>query len=103
MVGLGGIHAEVLADTACALAPIGLDQARGLVLSLRGATLLTGARGRTPVDLDAVCVAVSAVSRVAAEHPELAELEINPLLAGPAGVLALDARVVLAQPSTSRR
>jgi acyl-CoA synthetase (NDP forming) len=103
MVGLGGIHAEVLADSACALAPVGMDQARDLVLSLRGAALLTGSRGSKPVDLDALAAVVSAVSRVAAEHPEIAELEINPLLAGPSGALALDARVVLAQPSTSRR
>ena len=103
MVGIGGIHAEVLDDTACALAPSGPRPPRRLVLSLRGAPLLTGARGRTPVDLDALADAVSAVSRVAAEHPELAELEINPLLAQPAGALALDARVVLGQSSTSRR
>jgi acyl-CoA synthetase (NDP forming) len=103
MVGLGGIHAEVLADTACALAPVGTDQARELVLSLRGAALLTGSRGSKPVDLDALATVVSAVSHVAAEHPEIAELEINPLLAGPSGTLALDARVVLGQSSTSRR
>jgi acyl-CoA synthetase (NDP forming) len=95
MVGLGGVHAEVLADTACALAPVGADQARALVLSLRGAPLLTGARGRAPVDLDAVAAAVVAVSQVAAAHPELAELEVNPLLAGPGGAVALDARLVL--------
>jgi succinyl-CoA synthetase beta subunit len=103
MVGLGGVHAEVLADTACALAPVGIDQARQLVLSLRGAPLLTGFRGSEPVDLDALAAAVSVFSRVAAAHPELSELEINPLLAGPSGTLALDARVVLAQASTSRR
>ncbi len=103
MVGIGGVHAEVLDDTACALAPVGPERARRLVLSLRGAPLLTGARGRTPVDLKALADAVSAVSRVAAEHPELVELEINPLLAQPAGALALDARVVLGQSSTSRR
>ncbi len=95
MVGLGGVHAEVLADSACALAPVSVDQARELLLSLRGAPLLLGARGRTPVDLDALAVAVSALSHVAASHPELAELEVNPLLATPAGALALDARVVL--------
>ena len=60
MVGLGGVHAEVLADTACALAPVGVDQARQLVLSLRGAALLTGVRGSKPVDLDALAAAVSA-------------------------------------------
>jgi acyl-CoA synthetase (NDP forming) len=103
MVGLGGIHAEVLSDTACALAPVGTEQASELVLSLRSAPLLTGDRGSKPVDLDALAAVVSAFSRLAAEHPEVAELEINPLLAGPSGALALDARVVLGQPSTSRR
>ena len=95
MVGLGGIFTELLGDTACALAPVSSDAARELVLSLQGAPLLLGARGRTPVDLAALAETVSRVSALAAAHPELAELELNPLLAGPAGVLALDARVVL--------
>jgi acyl-CoA synthetase (NDP forming) len=95
MVGLGGVLAEVLADTACALAPVAADRARELLLSLRGSALLVGARGRPPVDLDALASVVSAVSVVAAEHPELAELEVNPVLARPSGALGLDARVVL--------
>ncbi|MDR7252537.1 acyl-CoA synthetase (NDP forming) [Nocardioides sp. BE266] len=104
MVGLGGVFTEVLDDTACALAPADADIARELLLSLRGAPLLRGARGRAPVDLDALADAVVRVSVLAASHPEVAELELNPVLAGPSGVLALDARVVLVQsPSTSRR
>jgi acyl-CoA synthetase (NDP forming) len=95
MVGLGGVFTEVLADTACAIAPVSVDAARGLVHSLHGAPLLLGARGRAPVDLDAVAEVVAHVSLLAAAHPELVELELNPVLAGPAGVLALDARVVL--------
>jgi acyl-CoA synthetase (NDP forming) len=96
MVGLGGVHAELLDDTACALAPIEPAQARELVLSLRGAALLTGFRGAAPVDLDGLAVAVSALSRLAAQHPELVEVEVNPLLVRPGGMLALDARIVLA-------
>lgn len=94
VVGLGGVHTEVLADTACALAPVDPDRARALLLSLRGAALLAGVRGRPPVDLAAAAQAVAAVSRVAAAHPELAEVEVNPLLVTPAGAVALDARVV---------
>ncbi|HWT24162.1 MAG TPA: acetate--CoA ligase family protein, partial [Solirubrobacteraceae bacterium] len=60
-----------------------------------GVPLLRGARGRPPVDLDALAAAVAAVTRVAAAHPEIAELEVNPLLARPDGCEALDARVVL--------
>ena len=95
MVGLGGVFTEVLGDTACAIAPVSADAARELLLSLQGAPLLLGARGRAPVDLDALAEVVARVSRLAAAHPELVELELNPVLAGPAGVLALDARVVL--------
>jgi acyl-CoA synthetase (NDP forming) len=95
MVGLGGIFTEVLGDTACAIAPVSVDAARRLLLSLQGAPLLLGARGREPVDLDAVADVVARVSLLAAAHPELVEIELNPVLAGPAGALALDARVVL--------
>ncbi|HET6938659.1 MAG TPA: acetate--CoA ligase family protein [Nocardioides sp.] len=95
MVGLGGIFTEVLGDTACAIAPVSVDAARGLLRSLQGAPLLLGARGRAPVDVDAVADVVARVSLLAAAHPELVEIELNPVLAGPAGALALDARVVL--------
>ena len=95
MVGLGGVLTEVLGDTACAIAPVSVDAARELLLSLQGAPVLLGARGRAPVDLDALAQLVARVSRLAAAHPELVELELNPVLASPAGVLALDARVVL--------
>ena len=94
MVGLGGVHAEVLADSVCALAPVDADQAREMLLALRGSALLRGVRGRLPVDLGALAEAITLVSRVGAAHPELAELEINPLLATPSGAVALDARVV---------
>jgi acyl-CoA synthetase (NDP forming) len=95
MVGLGGIFTEVLDDTACAIAPISAAAARDLLLSLRGAPLLLGARGRAAVDLEALAEVVARVSLLAAAHPELAELELNPVLAGPSGVVALDARIVL--------
>jgi acyl-CoA synthetase (NDP forming) len=96
LVGAGGIHAELLADTAVALAPVGADEARRLVLSLRCAPLLTGARGRPVLDVDAAASAVAALSRFAAEHPEIAEVEVNPLLVRREGAVGLDARVVLA-------
>lgn len=97
MVGLGGIFAEVLGDTACAIAPVSPADARHLLLCLRGAPVLLGARGREPVDLTALGDIVSRVSHLAVAHPELLELELNPVLAGPDGVLALDARIVLAE------
>jgi len=96
MVGLGGLHAELLQDVAVALAPVSDEEAEHLLRSIRGAPLLFGARGRPPVDIGATARAVSALSHLAAAHPEIAEIEINPLLATPDGVFGLDARVVLA-------
>ena len=94
MVGLGGVLTEVLGDVAFALAPVSSATARELLGSLRGAAVLRGARGRPPVDLEALAEVVVAVSRCAAEHPEIVELEANPVLAGDRGCLALDARAV---------
>lgn len=96
MVGLGGVYTEVLADVAFALAPVDVDTARGLLENLRAAALLHGVRGRSPVDLDSAAAAIATISEVAVAHPEIAELEINPLLATPEGSLGLDARIVLA-------
>lgn len=95
LVGLGGVFAEVLRDVRCALGPVTREQARGLLLSLRGAALLTGARGRAPVDLDAAADVVARLSVLAAEHPEISEIECNPVAALPDRAIALDARIVL--------
>jgi succinyl-CoA synthetase beta subunit len=95
MVGLGGILTEVLHDVAFALAPVSAAEARRLLERLSAAALLHGVRGRPAVDLDAAAAAIARVTAVAAAHPELASVEVNPLLARPSGALALDARVVL--------
>ena len=62
MVGLGGVFTEVLADTACAIAPVSPDAARELLLSLKGAPLLLGSRGRPAADVDALAELVARVS-----------------------------------------
>jgi acetate---CoA ligase (ADP-forming) len=96
VVAAGGIQAELARDTAVALAPINAGAAEALVRSLDAAPLLLGARGRPTLDVGAAARAVAALSSFAAAHPEIAEVEINPLLVGPEGVVGLDARVVLA-------
>jgi acyl-CoA synthetase (NDP forming) len=95
LVGLGGVLTEVLADVAVALAPVSDATAEELVRSLRGAALLEGVRGRPAVDVAALAALVAEVSRLAAAHPEIAELELNPVLASASRVLALDARAIL--------
>ena len=103
LVGLGGTLVEVLEDTALALAPIDEAAALRLLESLRGAALLRGVRGRPPVDLTAAAAAVATISRVAAAHPEIGELEVNPLLVTPSGACALDARAILQLPEEPTR
>jgi len=94
LVGLGGVYAELLDDTAVALAPVDAAQAEELIRSLRGSAILAGARGRPPVDVAAAAGAVAALSRLAASRPKLTEIEINPLLVTPQEALALDARAL---------
>jgi acyl-CoA synthetase (NDP forming) len=94
LVGLGGVYAELLDDTAVALAPVDAPQAEELIRSLRGSAILAGARGRPPVNVAAAAEAVAALSRLAASRPDLGEIEINPLLVAPDGALALDARAL---------
>ena len=96
MVGLGGVFTEVLFDVAFALAPVSPATAKRLLTGLRAAALLSGVRGRPAVDLDAAAAHIAAITEVAAAHPEVAELEVNPLLATPRGAIGLDARIVLA-------
>jgi acetate---CoA ligase (ADP-forming) len=96
LAGSGGVYAEILRDTQVALAPVDEGQAESMLRSLRAAPLLTGARGRPAVHLGAAAAALATLSRLAAAHPELAEIEINPLLVTPEGAIALDARFVRA-------
>jgi acyl-CoA synthetase (NDP forming) len=94
LVGAGGLYAELLRDTAVALAPVEPDEAERLLRSLACAPILAGARGRPPLDLAADARAASALSHLAAATPAIAEIELNPLLVTPRGAVALDARIV---------
>jgi acetyltransferase len=96
MVGLGGIFVELLNDTAMRLAPIGRLEARRMLEALRLAPVLHGARGRRPVALDAIADAVARLSVLVAAVPGIVEIEVNPLVATPDGVMGIDARGVLA-------
>ncbi|ROQ94043.1 CoA binding protein [Streptomyces sp. 2132.2] len=95
MVGLGGVLTETLRDVAFALAPVPARRAEQLLRGLRTAALLGGVRGRPAVDVAAAAAVIERVTTLAAAHPEIAELEVNPLLVRPDGAVALDARAVL--------
>jgi acetyltransferase len=96
LFGQGGVAVEVIGDRALALPPLDLTLARDLVGRTRAARLLAGYRNRPPADVDAVCQVLIGIAQLVADLPEIAELDINPLLADHAGVIALDARVRVA-------
>jgi len=96
-VGAGGIHAEVLRDMVVAALPLVPGEASALVRTLRVWPLLEGARGRPHADVDALIGVVEAVSAVMLGHPDIQEIEINPVRVLPRGMGAwpLDAMMVL--------
>jgi succinyl-CoA synthetase beta subunit len=92
LAGTGGVYAEVFHDIAVALAPVDEVQAEAMLRSLRSAPLLLGARGRPALAIEAAAGALVALARAAAAHPELCEIEVNPLLVTSEEAIALDAR-----------
>ncbi|MGV9633095.1 acetate--CoA ligase family protein [Nocardia rhamnosiphila] len=98
MVGMGGVFTEVFADVSFALAPVDEEVACDMLHRLRVARLLGEFRGRPALDVTAAARTIAAISRLAVAHPEITEMEINPLLVTPHGAQALDARIVLTNP-----
>lgn len=95
VVGFGGIYVEVLKDTAARLCPLAAREAQEMLGELRMAPLLKGVRGEPPVDLGALTETICRFAQLAADAADLAELEVNPLVAGSGGVMAVDARARL--------
>ena len=93
MFGLGGIYVEALHDVVFRVAPIGKREAREMVEGIRGAPMLQGVRGQPPADLDAIVDVLCRLAQLAADIPEIEELDVNPLVALDTGVVAADARV----------
>jgi acetyltransferase len=96
MFGAGGTAVEVLRDTANAFPPLDLNLARDMMQQTRMWRLLQGYRDRPPADIDSIAMALVRLSYMAARHPEIREIDVNPLLADEKGVIALDARVRVA-------
>jgi acetyltransferase len=99
LFGEGGTAVELRKDRAVGLPPLNQRLASDLIAQTQVGTLLGGYRGHPPVDQAAVVGAILKVSQMACDLPALAELDINPLLASPEGVVALDARVRVRRPA----
>ena len=99
MFGLGGVWVEVLKDISFRLAPLSAGDAMDMVKEIKGYPVLTGLRGAPPADINAIVNLIQKVGQLAYEFPEISELDINPIFvfnAG-AGVMAVDARIVLGE------
>jgi acetate---CoA ligase (ADP-forming) subunit beta len=96
MFGLGGIFVEVLNDVAFRVVPLQPKDARAMLREIRGFPLLQGSRGAQPADLGALEGVLLKLSALAEQHPEVREIDLNPVFAYPTGALVVDARVLLA-------
>ena len=97
MFGLGGIFVEVMKDVAFRIIPLEARDASQLVREIKAFPVLEGVRGQAGADLAALEKMILQVSEFALQHPEVSELDLNPVIARPDGAIAVDARVVLAE------
>ena len=100
MFGLGGVFTEALHDVVFSIAPFDEADAARMIDEIRASSLLGAFRGEAPVDREALVQSLVGLSKLGVEYPEVAEIDINPLLVGPDGrVTAVDALVVLSRES----
>jgi len=95
MFGLGGIFVEVLKDVAFRIVPLEPRDAREMIREIKGFPVLEGVRGQDPADLEALEGLILKVSEFVEAHPEIEELDLNPVFAYKDGVIAVDARIVV--------
>ena len=96
MFGLGGVFVEVFQDVVFRLAPIYRNETHRMVQEIKGYKLLTGFRGRPKADIEAIEKAVICLSNMVVNHPEIKEMDINPLIVHENGATVADCRIILA-------
>ncbi len=94
--GLGGVFVEILHDISHRLAPATTDELQTMIREVRGYSLLTGARGHAAADIDTLTHTLQVVAWLLTTFPEIVELDLNPVFAGPDGAIVADGRAVLA-------
>ena len=95
MFGLGGIFVEVLKDVNFRIAPLTTDDAKEMITQLKAYPLLRGFRNTPPADINALVSILCNTSRLVMEHPEIKEIDLNPVMAYPSGAKTVDARIIL--------
>ncbi|MEE8369138.1 MAG: acetate--CoA ligase family protein [Dehalococcoidia bacterium] len=96
MFGLGGVLVEVLKDVSFRIVPLELRDARQMIREIKGFPVLTGFRGQEPADLGALEQLLLRLSELVEAHPEIKEVDMNPVFACADGAIAVDARIVVA-------
>lgn len=97
MFGLGGILVEIYQDVSFRVAPIASQQAQEMMEAIKGFPLLTGYRGNTPKDISSVKNCLLRLSQLVMDHPEIAELDINPLIVTEKGCFVADVKMKLSE------
>ncbi|HHY71523.1 MAG TPA: acetyl-CoA synthetase [Thermoanaerobacterales bacterium] len=95
MFGMGGIYVEVFKDVSFRLAPLDKEEALRQVKETNVYKLLQGVRGEKPCDIDALCDVIVNTGRLISSHPEIKELDFNPVFCYPDGCTVVDARFIL--------
>jgi acetate---CoA ligase (ADP-forming) subunit beta len=95
MFGLGGVFVEVLKDVSFRAAPIHASDAREMITELKAFPILGGYRGKPPADIGALVDILLKTSKLVTDHPEIGEVDLNPILVSEKGAKAVDARIVL--------
>lgn len=95
--GLGGIFAEALNDVTLRLAPLTMAEADAMLDGIRAAAMLGPYRGLPPVDRQQLCRALVGLGRVAVDYPEIAEIDVNPVIIAGSRPVAVDALIVLSK------
>ena len=98
MFGLGGVLVEVLKDVSFRVVPITERDANQMIHEIQGFPILEGHRGQEPTDIPALQDLLVKLSSFVEAHPDVAELDLNPVFAYPSGAVAVDARIVLSTP-----
>ena len=95
MFGLGGIFVELLKDVSFRVLPLAERDARQMIDDIKGQAILDGVRGQAAADKTALCQLILKVGQFIEQHPEIQELDMNPVFAYAEGAVAVDARIVL--------
>ncbi|MBB3731634.1 acetate--CoA ligase family protein [Nonomuraea dietziae] len=95
--GLGGVLVEVLKDVTFRLAPLSGDDALGMLDDIRAAEVLRGARGARPASRQALATMIERVGALVGDFPEITEVDLNPVFAGPDGAIAADVRLLIGE------